>query len=72
MLGARYALSVALKLNKPVALCIALGSSQGGHDGRGALSSYIGYLSQLPRTGVAVGGGNEGNWKLGKEGKCAI
>ncbi|WP_312493604.1 S8 family peptidase [Anaerosporobacter sp.] len=61
MLGVRYALSVALKLNKPLAICIALGSSQGGHDGRGALSSYIGYLSQLPRTGVAVGGGNEGN-----------
>lgn len=61
MLGVRYVHSMAMKLNRPIAICIALGSSQGGHDGRGALSSYLIYLTQLSRTGVAVAAGNEGN-----------
>lgn len=61
MLGVRYILSTAQKLNRPIAICIALGSNQGGHDGSGALSSYLNYLSQLSRTGVAVAAGNEGN-----------
>lgn len=61
MLGVRYVHSMAMKLNRPIAICIALGSSQGGHDGRGALSSYLTYLTLLSRTGVAVAAGNEGN-----------
>ncbi|WP_310603302.1 S8 family peptidase [Anaerosporobacter sp.] len=61
MLGVRYVLSVAQRCGKPVAICMGLGSSQGGHDGRGALSSYLNYIAQLSRAGVAVSAGNEGN-----------
>ena len=61
MLAASYLVSVAQKLNKPMVICIALGTSQGGHDGNGPLSSYLDYLAQLPGIGVAVSAGNEGN-----------
>lgn len=61
MLGIRYLTGVANRLNRPIVICLALGSSQGGHDGRGPLSSYLDYLVQLPRTGVVVSAGNEGN-----------
>ncbi|WP_024294116.1 S8 family peptidase [Lacrimispora indolis] len=61
MLAARYLFLVSLQLNKPMVICIALGTSQGGHDGNGPLSSYLDYLALLPGVGVAVSAGNEGN-----------
>ena len=61
ILGIRYLYSVAQQLKRPIVICIALGTSQGGHDERGATSSYINNLSQLPGIDVAVAAGNEGN-----------
>lgn len=61
MLAARYLFITSLELNKPLVICIALGTSQGGHDGNGPLSSYLDYLALLPGIGVAVPAGNEGN-----------
>ncbi|MDR1773024.1 MAG: S8 family peptidase [Hungatella sp.] len=61
MLAARYLVSVSQGLNKPIVICIALGSSQGGHDGNGPLSSYLDDLAQIPGIAVAVAAGNEGN-----------
>lgn len=61
ILGIRYLVSTAQRLNRPLVICIALGSSQGGHDGRGASSIYLDYLVQLPKIGVAVSAGNEGD-----------
>ncbi|GLC82681.1 S8 family peptidase [Lacrimispora brassicae] len=61
ILGVRYLVTTAQRLNRPIVICIALGSSQGGHDGRGASSVYLDYLVQSPRIGVVVAAGNEGN-----------
>lgn len=61
LLGTRYLQAVAQRIGRPIIICIALGSSQGGHDGRGILSSYLTYLVQLPGIGVTVSAGNEGN-----------
>lgn len=61
ILGIRYLVSVAQRLNRPVVICIAMGSSQGGHDGRSASSVYLNYLVQQPKIGVTVAAGNEGN-----------
>lgn len=63
MLAARYLVTVSQKLNKPIVICIALGTSMGGHDGNGPLSSYLDYLAQLPGIGVSISAGNEGNKK---------
>ena len=61
ILGIRFLVTTAQRLNRPIAICIALGSSQGGHDGRGPLSDYLERLVQSPRIGVALSAGNEGN-----------
>ena len=62
LLGIRYLVLTAQKLDLPLVICIALGTSQGSHDGKGVLSSYLTYLVQLPGIGVsAFSAGNEGN-----------
>ena len=61
LFGVRYLLSMSQRLNRPVIVCIAMGTSQEAHDGHGVLSSYLTYLSQLPGIGVSVSAGNEGN-----------
>lgn len=61
MLGFRYALTISERFSRPVVTCIALGSSQGGHDGRGALSGYLNDLALQPGIGISVSAGNEGN-----------
>jgi subtilisin family serine protease len=61
ILGIRYAFSVAQKLRRPIVICLAVGSSLTGHEGVGATSSYIDYLTQLSHIDVVVSGGNEGN-----------
>ncbi|WP_312432161.1 S8 family peptidase [Lacrimispora sp.] len=61
ILGIRYLNSFAQSVSRPVVICIALGSSSGGHDGSGALSNYLNYLGRLPGIGLSVSAGNEGN-----------
>lgn len=61
ILGIRYIVGVAQRLNRPLVICLAVGSSQGGHDGKGPFSVYLDYLVQLPKTGVIVSAGNEAN-----------
>lgn len=61
MFGVQYLVNVALKLNRPIAICIGLGSSSGAHDGRDALSNLISSISDMQGTIVVVAGGNEGN-----------
>ncbi|PWJ49514.1 S8 family peptidase [Faecalicatena contorta] len=61
ILGIRYVLSVAQRLGRPIVILIAVGSSMSGHEGVGATSSYIDFLSQLSHVNVVVSAGNEGN-----------
>ncbi len=56
-----YIMRVAINLNRPMAICIALGSSQGAHDGRGTLSSYVSLVAENIGYGFIVAAGNEGN-----------
>ncbi|HCD46847.1 MAG TPA: peptidase S8 [Lachnoclostridium sp.] len=60
ILGIRYILSVSEKTALPLVICIAMGSSQGGHDGLGVISAYLDQIVQLPKTNVSVAAGNEG------------
>lgn len=56
-----YVYTTAYNLNRPLSICIALGTSQGGHDGRNPLSGWLDFIEQTPRVGVSVAAGNEGN-----------
>ena len=61
MFGVKYVTQVAVQLRRPIAICIALGTSQGSHSGQEPLSSYLSYISPLAGIGVVVAAGNEGN-----------
>lgn len=61
MFGIDYIRQTAISLNKPIAVCIAVNTSFGTHDGRGILTSYMSFLSRDAGFGVIIAGGNEGN-----------
>ncbi len=56
-----YLLTKAFQLQRPIAICLALGSSQGGHDGRGILSNYLSLVATSPGVIQVIAAGNEGN-----------
>jgi subtilisin family serine protease len=56
-----YIYNTAVRLNRPIAICVALGTSQGAHDGRGTLSSFLSRRSEDAGVGVVIAAGNEGN-----------
>ncbi len=56
-----YCTSVARQLNRPLVICLGIGSSQGGHTGRSPISVIINGIADLPNTGVVISAGNEGN-----------
>lgn len=61
--GINYLLQISSSLQRPLVICIALGSSQGGHDGRGVLSNVLSLIGTIPGVAVVVAAGNEGNAK---------
>lgn len=64
MMGVKYLLQVAERLNMPIAVCIGLSSSQGAHDGRDITSKYLEECGKNTGVGIAVAVGNEGNQDL--------
>jgi subtilisin family serine protease len=63
MWGIQYLTRVSRQLNRPIAICIGLGSSQGNHFGRGALATLLSVAGDFPGVCITVAGGNEGNAK---------
>lgn len=64
-----YVTEKARQLRLPLAICIAMGTSQGGHNGKGATSGYLNYITQSPHLAVSVAAGNEGNKRRHFHGK---
>ena len=60
MKGVQFLLGVAEQNQKPIAIYIGLGTTQGGHDGRGPLNEYLMNITDLSGVAVTVAGGNEG------------
>jgi subtilisin family serine protease len=63
MWGLQYLTRTARQLNRPLAICVGLGSSQGNHNGKGALSTLLSVAGNFPGVCITVAGGNEGNAK---------
>lgn len=61
MTGVDYVLKTADRLNRPLVICIGLGTSQGPHDGSGPLDSYISHQAEYVGVTVVIAAGNEGN-----------
>lgn len=61
MWALQYCVNVARQLNRPLVICLGIGSSQGGHTGQIPISVMTNSIADLPDTGVVISAGNEGN-----------
>lgn len=59
MQGLRYLNELALRMNLPLVICIALGTNFGGHNGESNLSRILQEYARQDRRCVVIGGGNE-------------
>lgn len=63
IIGLAYLISISRRLNRPLAICLALGTNGDGHAGYGMLSRYTSYINRLSNIAIANSAGNEGNTK---------
>ncbi|MFU0827414.1 MAG: Peptidase [Lachnoclostridium sp.] len=61
LFGINYLLNISNQLMRPLSICIGFGTSQGGHNQRGTLSSYLSAIADIRGVGVTIAAGNEGN-----------
>ena len=61
ILGVQYVRYVSNQLQRPVVMCLGLGTSQGPHSGRGNLSHVLSVIGDIPGMVITTAAGNEGN-----------
>ena len=61
MLAVKYCDRYVRIFERPVIICIGVGTSMGDHNGTSPLSAYLNSISQKRNRAVVVCGGNEGN-----------
>ncbi len=61
MFAITYLVNTARKLNRPIAICIGLGTNQGSHEGLGPLNDLITAYSNQAGISLVIAAGNEGN-----------
>lgn len=61
MMALQYLERFAIALSRPIATCLALGTTMGAHDGTSLLSRYLNELASRRSHCIVIGGGNEGN-----------
>lgn len=61
MFGIKYLMNTARTLNRPIVICIGLGTNQGGHDSTSILDDFISYSGTHIGRAFVIAGGNEGN-----------
>lgn len=59
MMAMRYLLDVSYALQKPIVICLGLGSSQGSHTGYSPLAQVLAYYSGFTGCYIIVAAGNE-------------
>ncbi len=64
MMGIKYLLNVAGRLQRPIVICISVGSWQGSHNGENYISQYITNVGEINGVAVTAGAGEEGNRNL--------
>lgn len=60
-LGVKYILDVATREQKPVIICLGLGTNMGNHNGKSRLGTYINQFSRILGLCFICSAGNEGN-----------
>ena len=59
MLGVQYIINKAEELGRPVAICVALGTNIGGHNGLNLMEEYLTRLSYMTGVAIVCAAGNE-------------
>ncbi|MHB8130556.1 MAG: S8 family peptidase [Mobilitalea sp.] len=57
----QYMVDIARRLERPLAICIGLGTSQGAHNNSGPLNTIASLSGDIPSVAISVSAGNEGN-----------
>ena len=60
-MAVKYLDVLATRLNKPLVICVGLGTNMGDHAGTSVTSFYMNQISDKERRVIVVAGGNEGN-----------
>lgn len=61
MRGVTYAVNKGIELNMPLVINLSFGNTYGAHDGSSLLERFLDNASEIGRTVICVGSGNEGN-----------
>jgi subtilisin family serine protease len=61
MWGVQYCEQVARRLERPIVICLGIGTSQTSHSGRSNLSKMLTRIGGYAGVGIVIGAGNEGN-----------
>ncbi len=71
LLGIKYVMDQALKLDMPAVICIGMGSNGSARDGNTLFEEYISYISQWSGYAFITAAGNESNAKHHTQGKIS-
>lgn len=71
ILGVRYMIEQANALNRPLVICLGVGTNSGGHDGKGILDEYLDEQSDGFQTCIVLPTGNEANYGLHYQGSIS-
>ena len=63
LLGIKYILDRSVYYNKPVVICVGMGSNTSAHDGNTLFEDYISFVSQRAGVAFVTAAGNEANAK---------
>lgn len=63
MWGIEYCIQKARSLNKPIVICMGVGTSFGSHDGNSSIALMLDIISDIPGIITVVPAGNEGNMR---------
>jgi subtilisin family serine protease len=61
MRGIDYAVSYGVRANRPIAINISYGNTYGDHKGNSLIERFIDNASEIGKTAIVIGAGNEGN-----------
>lgn len=61
MRAVTYVVRKAVELNRPLAINLSFGNTYGSHDGSSLLERFLDNVSEIGRTVICVGAGNEGS-----------
>ena len=63
MIGIQYIIEKAQQLNRPVAICLGLGTNMGGHEGGSLFEEYLSNISRITGVCLCCAAGNESEAK---------